>query len=466
MKKICIYLFVFISVFIIYDNVNAGCGFTVIPDTEIGGSDSRLDATLSTNSSISITGNNSCGPYVSYKDIDEDNNIYFIVKDPYSEYSSVSLITTSDANFGNEDRIGDVIKNQAGVISNSLLQDDGCPSNLRMTENISEYHGVPIFDTAQDTTNGYFYANSNLTVCPYIKPGLTEFSIVTYDNGDDENRIRHIYIDGHNTELERYALYFGNNRSDAGIWFKGRTTISNSNIINYLNNNESEYDIDLLTACPDVALVAYESSNPNRPNYYVYPSAGLASLFGTPEGVEDGSGFGNAGAIENANVNLRSFSTLFTNCNGDSKCLSIYKSQFDELVQKYSNYCNSAYAKCDYNDYIVTKCFDIDDQIDSILNEFNLGSSSACGLSNRIIKWIANIFKWVKYFIPALVVIITLLDFIKAIGSQNDDDMKKAQSKLVRRLIVAALFFIIPFLIQYTLEAFNLVTDNPYCNLI
>ena len=288
----------------------------------------------------------------------------------------------------------------------------------------------------------------------YRKDGFLPFKIVSYDNGD----IRHIYIDsapGDATQLTilgRYNLFMGtgtNDRSDAGIWFKGMDGISNDYIITYLNNNSDEQNIDFSTSCPNIALLPYESSG----NYQVFPTYGLASLFATVDDV-------------NIGLNLLYFETQFTNCNGDSKCISSYKVDFDTLVEKYSRYCNDVYSKCNYNDAIVTECFNIDKKIGDIKDKFNIGNISSCGLSERIIKWVANIFKWVKYFMPALVVIITLLDFIKAIGSQNDDDMKKAQSKLVRRLIVAALFFIIPFLIQYTLEAFNLVTDNPYCNLI
>ena len=48
------------------------------------------------------------------------------------------------------------------------------------------------------------------------------------------------------------------------------------------------------------------------------------------------------------------------------------------------------------------------------------------------------------------------------IGSQsyrgkvkNDDDMKKAQSKFVKRLIVAALLFLLPLIINFVLQTFG-----------
>lgn len=91
---------------------------------------------------------------------------------------------------------------------------------------------------------------------------------------------------------------------------------------------------------------------------------------------------------------------------------------------------------------------------------------SNCGFGNKLGNFFANIFKWVKYIAPVLVIILTLVEFIKAIASQNDDEIKKVQGKFVKRLIFAGLLFLLPFIIIFILERFNLVTDNPYCGMI
>ena len=84
---------------------------------------------------------------------------------------------------------------------------------------------------------------------------------------------------------------------------------------------------------------------------------------------------------------------------------------------------------------------------------------------NKIINFIANILKWGKYFAPVLVIILSIFDFIKAIAAQKDEDMKKSQERFVKRLIAAALLFIVPFLIYFVLDKFNLINNDPYCGL-
>ena len=93
-------------------------------------------------------------------------------------------------------------------------------------------------------------------------------------------------------------------------------------------------------------------------------------------------------------------------------------------------------------------------------------NGKTCNVSDKLINWIANIIRWVRYLAPVLVIILGILDFIKAIASQSEDEMKKVQKRFVIRLIVAALFFLIPFILEFALKAFNLLSEDPYCGLI
>lgn len=136
-----------------------------------------------------------------------------------------------------------------------------------------------------------------------------------------------------------------------------------------------------------------------------------------------------------------------------------YKIKKNELY----SYCSSLLQFGNYTNPCVTSCLNINDKISQIENVPL--KESTCGMSDRIIRWIANIVKWVKYIAPVLVIILGILDFIKAFASGNDDEMKKVKARFVKRLISAALLFIVPFIIEFVLDVFNLVTDNPYCNL-
>ena len=90
--------------------------------------------------------------------------------------------------------------------------------------------------------------------------------------------------------------------------------------------------------------------------------------------------------------------------------------------------------------------------------------SATCGFSQNLIGWIDNILNIVKYILPVLVIILGIIDFIRAIASDKDDEMKKAQGRFVKRLIAAALAFIIPFIIVFVLEKFGFVVEG--CGVI
>ena len=67
---------------------------------------------------------------------------------------------------------------------------------------------------------------------------------------------------------------------------------------------------------------------------------------------------------------------------------------------------------------------------------------------------------------PVLVIILGILDFVKALAAQDDDAMKKAQGKFVKRLIAAVVLFLLPLIIDYVLSVFNLVDDTCSINTI
>ena len=56
----------------------------------------------------------------------------------------------------------------------------------------------------------------------------------------------------------------------------------------------------------------------------------------------------------------------------------------------------------------------------------------------------------------------TILDFMKAIASDNPDDMKKSGAKFIKRLIAAVLIFIVPLILEFLLGIFGIGTNN-YC---
>lgn len=82
-------------------------------------------------------------------------------------------------------------------------------------------------------------------------------------------------------------------------------------------------------------------------------------------------------------------------------------------------------------------------------------------LGPNVSKIIVNIFKTVQYAGPLLVVVLTILDFAKAVVSGEAEEMKKSSNKLIKRLIAAVLLFFVPLLCELILDFANITTvDN------
>lgn len=141
-----------------------------------------------------------------------------------------------------------------------------------------------------------------------------------------------------------------------------------------------------------------------------------------------------------------------------------------ELLKQYKTYieemrtiCSQSSKFSDWNDGCLQSCIDLEDRIYEYNKEFNIQDNRKCGFSSRLIAWIMNILKWIKYLIPVAVIILGSLDFIKATSSDKDDEVKKAQGNFVKRLIAAALIFLIPLLIEFILPKFGF--DYNSCGL-
>lgn len=75
-------------------------------------------------------------------------------------------------------------------------------------------------------------------------------------------------------------------------------------------------------------------------------------------------------------------------------------------------------------------------------NALNLGDGT-------LPKTISTIINIMKVVIPIMVVLFGLIDLGKAVMSQKEDDIKKNQGLLIKRLIIAVLVFFVVSLVQF-----------------
>ncbi len=100
-------------------------------------------------------------------------------------------------------------------------------------------------------------------------------------------------------------------------------------------------------------------------------------------------------------------------------------------------------------------------QILADCNSSILGSTSDPDSVAWLLQQILN---YIRALGPAIVVVMSGIEFAKVIITSDDDGMKKAQKKLMWRLILVALLFFVPTLTMAILDIFG-ITGDPTCGL-
>lgn len=130
----------------------------------------------------------------------------------------------------------------------------------------------------------------------------------------------------------------------------------------------------------------------------------------------------------------------------------------------FNEYCKSALKTINYVDgSCLENCLRLSKDLARLETDAGLRSGPEaikCNIGESVLNLVYNVLKWGKYIAPVLVIILSILDFIKAIASQNDDDMKKAQGKFIKRLIIAAILFLLPLIINFMLKTFGLYSSK------
>ncbi|MBQ9853638.1 MAG: hypothetical protein IJO57_01225 [Bacilli bacterium] len=110
------------------------------------------------------------------------------------------------------------------------------------------------------------------------------------------------------------------------------------------------------------------------------------------------------------------------------------------------------------------------DKFKKILIMFYTGIATFLSFHNKVfaadkvdcdgetMKYIREVFTWVKIAIPIILILTGSMDFIKAIVASDDQKMKKAQKDFITRLIVGAVIFFVPSILELLLSMIGI--DN------
>ncbi|MBR3049711.1 MAG: hypothetical protein IKG58_04065 [Bacilli bacterium] len=107
------------------------------------------------------------------------------------------------------------------------------------------------------------------------------------------------------------------------------------------------------------------------------------------------------------------------------------------------------------------------------LNTGNFSLIADCGAfgnpnDSKSTAWLLKeIFSIVKYAGPFLLLILSSIDFMKAIIQSDQENMNKAQKKLLIRVVLVLALFFVPDFVFVILQIFDIVgnPDDPTCGI-
>jgi len=87
-------------------------------------------------------------------------------------------------------------------------------------------------------------------------------------------------------------------------------------------------------------------------------------------------------------------------------------------------------------------------------------NTSVCELLPETAVVLADIISWARYIVPAFLIILTGIDISRIVVSGNiEEELPKRKKTIFIRLIVAAVFFFLPIIVQLLL---SIVTEYDY----
>ena len=125
---------------------------------------------------------------------------------------------------------------------------------------------------------------------------------------------------------------------------------------------------------------------------------------------------------------------------GSSNCQTQYDICIKVFPTNTSNKCLEDYKKC------------IDEQCDDIFGDKNVPGDLA--------YYINKVMAYVRYIVPVLIILLGTLDIFKAVVASKEDEMKKAQKTLVKRVIIGIAIFLLPVLINAIMSLADMIWEN------
>ena len=95
------------------------------------------------------------------------------------------------------------------------------------------------------------------------------------------------------------------------------------------------------------------------------------------------------------------------------------------------------------------------------------GIPTACGLPAGLVLMINDFYNLLKIAVPIVLVIMGMIDLLKAVASQKEDEIKKGWQVVVKRTITGILVFFVFFIVQIIVDLLpNSVKSDSVMNCV
>jgi hypothetical protein len=82
----------------------------------------------------------------------------------------------------------------------------------------------------------------------------------------------------------------------------------------------------------------------------------------------------------------------------------------------------------------------------------DVGNTCEDMFTDELINEIKKILKYIKILVPILIIVLGMVDFGRAMLASKEEEMKKAQSTFIKRLIIGVVIFLLPTIINSVLD--------------
>ena len=83
----------------------------------------------------------------------------------------------------------------------------------------------------------------------------------------------------------------------------------------------------------------------------------------------------------------------------------------------------------------------------------------------ELINLINEVLAYPRIIVPIIIVVLGSLDFFKAVTAGKEDEMKKAQKKFIKRLVMGIAVFLVPTFINAIMHLANSIWTYTTCSL-